>query len=116
MDGSLDRGLDAEQGSLTGSQGTSPGVEGSSVAPPPIAAGVDAGRSTRSPTPAPGEPSRDRRGASRELDGPALTSTPRRRGPSARTVKVEELEERRHFTPQERQLLLDTWMRSSLTP
>jgi transposase InsO family protein len=45
---------------------------------------------------------------------PRLGGGPRGPVRVRRTVRLEDLEERRHFTPQQRLLLLDAWMRSKL--
>ena len=115
MGESSDRVLGAEQGSLTGSEGTASKAEGLPVLPPPGPSGISGGLSTEEGTAREGEPGRTGRG---EMRDDAPLSPPRlgawRPGTSARRVKLEDLEEKRHFQPQERLLLLDTWMRSKL--
>jgi transposase InsO family protein len=86
--------------------------------------GIDEGLSKNSESVGGGDPGRPLRGGApdddRDDDPPArvprLGGGPRV-GPTRgarRTVRLEDLEEQRHFTPQQRLLLLDAWMRSKL--
>jgi transposase InsO family protein len=106
--------------------GDRPEVEASSVAegsPPQRPPGIDDVRLANTQAKPQGDPGRPLRGpaaigedpdATGPVAAPLLGGGPRGRGGVRRTVRLTDLEDRRHFTPQQRLLLLDAWMRSKL--